>query len=220
MYRLFVVCCLSLSGCFLYCPFIQNVPPTPLPDGGVAVFDAGDPDGGVMGDAGEDGGSGSDAGTDGGSMACVDPTADGGWDVPNDTFVASSFTLPDCAARGVRYAPQTRCELQAHYFGLWARCAPGDGGVLPSNAPLLELRADSWHLLQPTPDGGLVRRLDLDGSGVLELWGFSPATFRLNVQTNAGGWQTWRTSFEEGPDRLRVFNEPNETIDFGRITVP
>lgn len=207
MFRLFLASCFLLSSCFLYCPFLQPPPPGPGTDGGVAADAGEEPDAGVAGDPASDGG-------------CVDPALDGGWDVPNDTAVAPSFTLPDCAARGARSSPRNLCELKTRLFGLWARCTPADGGTLPRAAPMLELRADSWHALEATADGGLVRRLDLDGSGVLELLDADGGAFEVSLQTTAGGWLLWRPAFEVNPGRLRVVYDPAETVDYGRITVP
>lgn len=213
MIRLALVAGLVFSGCCFF-PY----PYTP-PDASVA------PDGGVALDGGEGDGGAPDGGpvSDGGLATCVDPE-DGGFGPTAERAVASSFTLPDCAARGARVEPATPCEARARVLGLWARCSGGLDGSVPLDAPLLELRAESWHLLEVSVDGGLSRRLDLDGSGNL---GFveeplRPSRLRVEVQTPQGEWQVWTPTFEEAPDRLRVtpLIPGGAAVDFARIQVP
>lgn len=210
MIRLALLASLVFSGCcFLPYPY------TP-PDGSVAS------DAGVALDGGPDDGGATDGGpgSDGGLATCIDE--DGGFGPTSERAVAAGFTLPDCAVRGARVEPATPCEARARVLGLWARCSGGLDGSVPLDAPLLELRAESWHLLEVTSDGGLSRRLDLDGSGAL---GFveeplRPARLRVEVQTPRGEWQVWTPAFEEAPDRLRVTPFGGAAVDFARIRVP
>lgn len=204
--------CLVLSGC-CFLPF-----PTPTPDAG-APADAGvtvDPDGG------SDAGTESDGGveTDGGLAECVDP--DGGLGPTTDRFVTDTYTLPDCAVRGLRTDPVNACAARARVVGLWRRCTVPLTGFMPIDADLLELRAQSWHQLEVGADGGLTRRLDLDGSGALEFRAdpASAALIQVDARTPQGSWLLLLPQYESSPDRLRVTASGGGTVDYARITTP
>jgi hypothetical protein len=207
-------CSLVLSGC-CFNPF-PYVPPDAgvAPDSGVAV-DGGEDDGGV----GDGGATDSGFVFDGGVLECPPPAGDGGGEPPNTRFVGWNLTLPDCAVRGVRYEPTEPCDARARVLGLWKRCTPTDGGT-PLDADLLEIRTDSWHLLEVT-DAGVLRRLDLDGSGRVRFLDdpFAASLIELQVETPQGAWQLWRPAFEQAPDRLRV-TSGGSVVDFARATAP
>jgi hypothetical protein len=214
-------CSLVLSGC-CFNPF-PYVPPDAgvAPDSGVTV-DGGADDGGV-GDGGLDDGGATDSGFvfDGGLAQCPALSNDGGSEPPTERFVADSLTLPDCTVRGVRVDPQSPCEAKQRVIGLWRRCSTALTGQLPMDAELLEIRDTSWHQLEVT-DAGVMRRLDLDGSGRLDFFEnrASPALIQVNVQTPQGGWHYWHPGFEAQPDRMRITYYPANVVDFARAAVP
>jgi hypothetical protein len=144
---------------------------------------------------------------------------------PRETATGVTVTAVDCETHGTRLTPTTMEEERQRLLGIWVRCTsplPGWAQASPLGAEFLEIRDRSWHRLELQPDGTLLRRVDLGGSGAVRFVDVSAmngdrVVLQADFEGVDGGWYLTQPRFEAAPDRVRLTVYPDDAFDFARL---